>query len=53
MVGDSVVDLMMGRRAKAGLVVGVASGVTPRATLAPYADIVLDTVAEIETALGP
>ncbi len=51
MVGDSVVDLMMGRNAKAGLVVGVTSGVTPRAELAPYADIVLDTVAEIESAL--
>ncbi len=51
MVGDSVVDLMMGRNAKAGLVVGVTSGVTPRATLAPHADIVLETVAEIESAL--
>lgn len=51
MVGDSVVDLMMGRNAKAGLVVGVTSGVTPRASLAPYADIVLETVAEIEGAL--
>jgi phosphoglycolate phosphatase len=53
MVGDSVVDLTMGRRAKAGLVVGVASGVTPRAALAPHADIVLDTVAEIEQVLEP
>ncbi len=53
MVGDSVVDLLMGRAAKAGLVVGVASGVTPRATLAPHADIVLDTVAEIEAVLQP
>lgn len=51
MVGDSVVDLMMGRNAKAGLVVGVTSGVTPRAELAPYADIVLETVAQIESAL--
>jgi phosphoglycolate phosphatase len=51
MVGDSVVDLMMGRNAKAGLVVGVTSGVTPRATLEPHADVVLDTVAQIEAAL--
>ena len=51
MVGDAVLDLMMGRNGRAGLVVGVTSGVTPRATLAPYADIVLDSVAEIEQAL--
>ena len=51
MVGDSVLDLRMGRNAKAGLVVGVTSGVTPRATLEPHADIVFDTVAEIESAL--
>jgi phosphoglycolate phosphatase len=51
MVGDSLVDLMMGRTAKAGLVVGVASGVTPRARLEPLADLVLDSVAEIEAAL--
>ena len=51
MVGDSVLDLMMGRNAEAGLVIGVTSGVTPRTTLAPYADIVLDSIAEIETVL--
>jgi phosphoglycolate phosphatase len=51
MVGDSVVDLMMGRNAKAGLVVGVLSGVTPREVLAPHADIVLASVADIESAL--
>ena len=51
MVGDSVVDLAMGRNAKAGLVVGVTSGVTPRERLLPLADLVLNTVAEIEDAL--
>lgn len=51
MVGDSMVDLMMGRNAKAGLVVGVTSGVTPRARLEPLADVVLDSVAHIEEAL--
>ena len=51
MVGDSVLDLRMGRNAKAGLVVGVTSGVTPRAALEPHADVVLDTVAEIESVL--
>jgi phosphoglycolate phosphatase-like HAD superfamily hydrolase len=42
---------MMGRNAGAGLVVGVTSGVTPRARLEPLADLVLDSVAEIERAL--
>lgn len=51
MVGDSIVDLQMGRKAGSGLVVGVTSGVTPRATLEPHADAVLKTVAEIEDAL--
>ena len=51
MVGDSVLDLMMGRNAGASLVVGVTSGVTPRPTLSPYADVVLDSIAEIETVL--
>jgi phosphoglycolate phosphatase len=51
MVGDSVVDLTMGRRAGAGLVIGVTSGVTPCATLERHADVVLETVAEIESAL--
>jgi phosphoglycolate phosphatase-like HAD superfamily hydrolase len=50
-VGDSLVDLMMGRNAKAGLVVGVTSGVTPRARLEQQADLVLDSVAQIEEAL--
>jgi phosphoglycolate phosphatase len=51
MVGDSLVDMMMGRNANAGLVVGVTSGVTPRARLEPYADVVLDSVAQVESAL--
>ena len=42
---------MMGRNASASLVVGVTSGVTPRPTLSPYADVVLDSIAEIETVL--
>jgi phosphoglycolate phosphatase len=51
MVGDSLVDVAMGRNAKAGLVVGVTSGVTPRTALEPLADLVLESVAEIEAAL--
>lgn len=46
-VGDTVADLQMGRAAGAGLVVGVLSGVSPVAVLAPYADILLPGVAEL------
>ena len=52
MVGDAVVDLQMGRNARAGLVVGVTTGVTPREVLAPHADHVLQSVAEIEAILA-
>ncbi len=45
MVGDNPDDLRMGRVAGVGLVVGVLSGVSPVALLAPYADIVLPSVA--------
>jgi phosphoglycolate phosphatase-like HAD superfamily hydrolase len=47
MVGDSLVDLAMGRAAAAGLVVGVLSGVGSRAELEPYADLVIGSVAEL------
>ncbi len=50
MVGDTVFDLLMGRRAGAGLVVGVLTGASDRATLAAHADVVLDSVAQIEVA---
>ena len=46
-VGDSVTDLEMGRAAGAGLVVGVLSGVSPREMLAPHADVLLESVAEL------
>ena len=46
-VGDTIADLQMGRAAGAGLVVGVLSGVSPAAILAPYADILLPSVAEL------
>jgi phosphoglycolate phosphatase len=52
MVGDAVVDLLMGRNARAGLVIGVTTGVTPREVLAPHADRVLESVAEIEAILA-
>lgn len=46
-VGDSTTDLLMGRRAGVGLCVGVCSGLAGRADLAPAADIVLDSIAQI------
>lgn len=47
MVGDTVFDLLMGQRAGAGLVVGVLTGASDRATLAAHADVVLDSIAEL------
>jgi phosphoglycolate phosphatase-like HAD superfamily hydrolase len=46
-IGDSPADLAMGRTAGAGLVIGVLTGVGDRETLAPLADLVLDSVAEL------
>jgi phosphoglycolate phosphatase-like HAD superfamily hydrolase len=46
-VGDNVADLQMGRAAGVGLAVGVLSGVSSAAILAPYADILLPSVAEL------
>lgn len=43
-VGDSPVDLRMGRAAGAGLVVGVLSGLGRRQDLAPLADVLLPDV---------
>ena len=51
MVGDSPHDLDMARSAGAGLAIGVLTGVSPREVLALHADLVLDSIAEIETAL--
>lgn len=46
-VGDAVHDLEMGRRARAGLLVGVLGGTSAYADLAPCADIVLDSTAHL------
>jgi phosphoglycolate phosphatase len=46
-VGDSVADLDMGRSAGAGLVIGVLTGVGGRDELAPHADVVLESVADL------
>ncbi len=47
MVGDAVADVQMGRAAGAGLVVGVLSGVSDQPLLAPYADVVLPSIAAL------
>jgi phosphoglycolate phosphatase len=46
-VGDNRHDLECGRAAHAGLVVGVLSGTGTRAALAPLADVILGSVAEL------
>jgi len=50
-VGDTVSDLTMARGAGVGLAVGVLTGVTPHAALAPLADHVLDSIADLEALL--
>ena len=49
-VGDTAADLLMGRAAGAGLVVGVLTGVGGRADLEPLADAVAGSVEELEGA---
>ncbi|HRD77161.1 MAG TPA: HAD-IA family hydrolase [Hyphomicrobiaceae bacterium] len=46
-VGDAVHDLEMARAAGAGLKVAVLSGTSPRETLAPHADLVLVSIADM------
>lgn len=46
-VGDAVADMVMGRAAGVGLTVGVLSGVSTRQVLAPYADLLVNSVAEL------
>lgn len=50
-IGDSVHDLEMGRRAGFGLRVGVLTGPTLREDLMPHADIVIGSVLELTQAL--
>jgi len=49
-VGDSPADLAMGRSAGAGRVIGVLTGVAEGPTLAPLADVVLASIAELAPA---
>jgi phosphoglycolate phosphatase len=51
-VGDSTADLLMGRAAGAGIVVGVLSGVGRVEDLAPHADAVIASVAELQVPVG-
>jgi len=47
MVGDNRHDLETGRSAGAGLVIGVLSGTGTRETLAPFADLIMDSIADL------
>jgi phosphoglycolate phosphatase len=47
MVGDSLLDVQMGKASGAGLTVGVLSGVSSRDVLTPYADVVIEDITEL------
>ncbi len=51
-VGDNHHDMEMGRAAGAGMVVGVLTGTSERADLAPYADHVVDDISCIDALFG-
>jgi phosphoglycolate phosphatase len=51
-VGDSLLDLAMARAAGAGLAIAVLSGAEDRGALAPVADAVLGSVADLPGFLG-
>lgn len=50
-VGDNRHDIEMGRNAGVGLCIGVLTGTSTRADLEPIADLVLDDIAALPTAL--
>jgi phosphoglycolate phosphatase len=52
MVGDNVHDLEMARRGGAGLKIGVLSGSSGKADLAPHADHVIADIGEMPSLLG-
>ncbi len=47
MIGDSTTDMLMGQRASVGFRLAVLTGMMDRATLAPYADLVLDSIGQM------
>jgi len=51
-VGDTTADMRMGRAAGVGLNIGVLSGVGSAALLAPLADVLLPSIAELLPAIG-
>ncbi|MEQ1649856.1 MAG: HAD family hydrolase [Hyphomicrobiaceae bacterium] len=51
-VGDSIHDLEMARRARSGHAIAVLSGTAGRADLAPHADLVLGSVCELPKLFG-
>lgn len=51
-VGDTVYDAQMARAAGIGLVVGVASGLTPAEELRPHVDVVLESLAGLPDLLA-
>jgi phosphoglycolate phosphatase len=46
-VGDAVADLEMGRAARVGCVIGVMTGLADASLLAPHADLVIHSVADL------
>ncbi len=52
MVGDAIKDAQLARAGGAGLSVIVLSGVSDGEALAALADVVIDSVAELEGVLG-
>jgi phosphoglycolate phosphatase len=52
MVGDSTHDLGMGRAAHAGLSIGVLSGTGSRESLAPLADVLIASIADLPALLA-
>lgn len=48
MVGDSISDMVMGRDAKVKAAIGVLTGITQRRQLENIADVVLDSVAQLD-----
>jgi phosphoglycolate phosphatase len=51
-IGDNTHDMEMGRRAGAGLKIGVLTGTGTRETLRPHADAVVESIADLEPLLG-
>ena len=52
MVGDSLTDMRMGRAAAVGLCVGVLTGPASREQVAPHADVVLESIGEMDAGRG-